>query len=138
MAVDSDRLAERLAAVERRLTDADADGGLPDVAAIEGRLAELEERADDLDARVGELESGLQAVRGYVGGIDAVGESVERRADAALAKAEELEAHLADDPGLRVERVADGSGEGTTDGATAPADGSDDGRRLVDRLRDAL
>lgn len=180
MAVDRGRLADRLAAVERRLTDADPDaGGLADVAAVEGRLSELEARADDLDARLGEVESGLQALRGYVGGVDAVDEAVERRADAALAKAEELEALLVDEPGLTVERVPterDGAnGEAGADGdaddrgveraarrehdgdpaaatshegvgsldAGGPPDGTDtgpggDGRRLVDRLRDAL
>lgn len=198
MAVDRERLADRLAAVERRLTDADPDeGGLADVAAVEGRLSELEARADDLDARLGEVESGLQALRGYVGGVDAVDEAVERRADAALAKAEELEALLVDEPGLTVERVpterdGDGNGEagadgdaddrrveraalcehegdpvaGTTHGSAGapepggPPDGTDagpfdagdgrgspdgtdagpggEGRRLVDRLRDAL
>lgn len=196
MAVDRERLADRLAAVERRLTDADPDGGgLADVAAVEGRLSELEARADDLDARLGEVESGLQALRGYVGGVDAVDEAVERRADAALAKAEELEALLVDEPGLTVERVpterdGDGNGEAGADGddrrveraarrehegdpvagtshggvgATEPGgppdgtdagpfdagdgggppDGTDaepggEGRRLVDRLRDAL
>lgn len=187
MAVDRERLSDRLAAVERRLTDADPEeGGLADVAAVEGRLSELETRADDLDARLGEVESGLQALRGYVGGVDAVDESVERRADAALAKAEELESLLVDEPGLRVERVstdpdrADGGRNGMAaaddgpddpvggrtarrgNGADVPpatppesarsadsgaADGSPggtdagpdtDGRRLVDRLRDAL
>ncbi|MFB6301444.1 MAG: hypothetical protein ABEH78_01075 [Haloferacaceae archaeon] len=136
MAVDRERLADRLAAVERRLTDADPDeGGLGDVAAVEGRLAELEARADDLDERLGEVESGLQALRGYVGGVDAVDESVERRADAALAKAEELEARLDDDPDLTVERVptdsgcADdgGSGEAGIDGLSGELR-ADDGR----------
>jgi hypothetical protein len=106
MAVDRERLADRLAAVERRLTDAEPDGdGLGDIAAVEGRLSELETRADDLDERLGEVESGLQALRGYVGGVEAVDESVERRADAALAKAEELEALLVEETGLTVERM---------------------------------
>lgn len=168
MAVDRERLAERLAAVERRLTDADPDEGLADVAAVEGRLAELEERADAVEARVGELESGFQALRGYVGGIDAVDESVERRADAALAKAEALEAGLVDDPDLTVERVpTDGGGDAPANGSTPRTDdpgssvadapgfaavdgpgppgtdgshGSDEpaGSRLVERIRDAL
>lgn len=105
MAIDSDRLAERLAAVERRLTDADADGAVGDVAAMEGRIAELEERADDLEARVGDLESGLQAVRGYVG-----------------------------EPDLSVGTTsADPGGE-----SPKPSFDGEDGRRLVDRIRDAL
>ncbi|MFB6304950.1 MAG: hypothetical protein ABEH47_07275 [Haloferacaceae archaeon] len=136
MAVDSDRLTERLAAVERRLTDADPEEGLSDVAAMEGRLAELEERADDLEARVGDVESGLQAVRGYVGGVDAVDESVERRADAALAKVEALEAHLDDDPELAVERVPADGEDAPEERRTATTDGA--GRGLVDWLRDAL
>ncbi|MFB6080906.1 MAG: hypothetical protein ABEJ81_07910 [Haloferacaceae archaeon] len=124
MAVDRERLTERLAAVERRLTDADPDeGGLADVAAVEGRLSELETRADELDDRLGDVESGLQALRGYVGGVDAVDESVERRADAALARVERLEATLVDEPDLAMERVpTDDPASRARDGTEGPED----------------
>ncbi|MFB6281743.1 MAG: hypothetical protein ABEH40_06970 [Haloferacaceae archaeon] len=161
MAVDRERLSERLAAVERRLTDADPDGsGLADAAALEGRLSEVEGRVEALDERLGEVESGLQALRGYLGGVEAIDESVERRADAALAKAEELEARLAGDPDPRVEGSAAGGHDrdggydpdgGPAGGGAAADEGDrgrddagdgrgDDGRdrRLVGRLRDAL
>lgn len=141
MAIDRERLSERLAAVERRLTDADPDedgGGLADVAAIEGRLSDLESRADDLDARLGDVESGLQALRGYVGGVDAVDEAVERRANAALAKAERLEARLDGDPALdgvttddrerATGRMDADDGSERADGGEAGADGGQYGR----------
>ncbi|GGM68395.1 hypothetical protein J2752_002081 [Halarchaeum rubridurum] len=49
--------------------------------ALAARLSTVERRLDDLDAAV-------QSLQGYVGSVDAVNESVERRANAALAAAE--------------------------------------------------
>ena len=61
---------------------------------LEARVEELEAGATRRDDRLDELGAGLQAVRGFLGGVDAVNEAVERRADAAVAAVERLEARL--------------------------------------------
>ena len=80
----------RLRAVERAVTGSETRPA--DVAAGAEATAErerLESRLDDLKARVAELESATQAIRGYAGAIRAVNREVERRADLALARATE-------------------------------------------------
>jgi len=85
-------LAERLDAVERALTDGDADlTDLRDAATVAEDIARLEERVADLETTVEELDAAVEAVRGYAGNVRAVNRDVERRASAALAKAEALE-----------------------------------------------
>lgn len=86
---------ERVGALERRLDDdstvqagAERDAAQP--AAVDYEA--LRERIDSLEAAVADLEAGLQAVRGYVGNVEHVNESVQRRADAALAAVERIEA----------------------------------------------
>ncbi|WP_251329921.1 DUF7310 family coiled-coil domain-containing protein [Haloplanus pelagicus] len=96
-----DTLEERVDAIERALTDGHADDGLPDAARMETRLAELDRTAEEVDDRLSELEATVQALRGFVGGVDAVDESVERRANAAVARVERLEAELRDGSGKR-------------------------------------
>jgi hypothetical protein len=90
----SDRdLDARLDAVERALTDGDADlRELREAGAVTDDLQSLEERLDTVESRLDELEAGLEAVRGYAGNVRAVNREVERRASAALAKAETVEA----------------------------------------------
>lgn len=61
------------------------------VDALESRVAAGETAADRRDDRLDELDAGLQAVRGFLGGVDAVNEAVERRANAALSTVERLE-----------------------------------------------
>lgn len=98
---DLDALDERLRAVERRLTDTD-DGDLTDLrdaVELSHELESLSAHLDDLADRVDELEAATQALRGYVGNVRAVNQSVERTADAALAKAEEIEAEVLDGDG---------------------------------------
>ncbi|POG53589.1 DUF7310 family coiled-coil domain-containing protein [Haloferax marisrubri] len=91
-------LAARLAAVERTITDGDADfSSLEDLAAVERRVSELESSVESLTERLDEMDAATQAMRGYLGGVRAVNEDVERRANAALAKAESLEAELVDE-----------------------------------------
>ncbi|MFB6140298.1 MAG: hypothetical protein ABEJ26_07665 [Halosimplex sp.] len=91
-------LDARLDAVERALTDGDADlAELREASEAAGDLRDLESRLADLESRVDELEAGLQAVRGYAGNVRAVNREVERRASAALAKAEALETAVEDD-----------------------------------------
>ncbi|QPV63918.1 hypothetical protein I7X12_04610 [Halosimplex litoreum] len=86
-------LDARLDAVERALTDGDADlRELREAGAVTDDLQTLEERLDTVESRLDELEAGLEAVRGYAGNVRAVNREVERRASAALAKAETVEA----------------------------------------------
>lgn len=171
---DISALAARLDAVERAVADDDrnapsADGSArepprssgtdagdsnggetSDRDATDGRDAEIEA----LRERVATLEAELDAVRGLLGGVQAVEESVERRADAALAKVERLESSMAGESDLLVERVPvdDVAGDSPADenavatdttGATdrtpetegAETDESDS---LAGRLREAL
>jgi hypothetical protein len=89
-----DTVEDRLDAVERALTDGEASGGLPDAARMETRLDDLEATVAELDDRLAELEAAVEALRGFAGGIRAVDEAVERRANAAVARVERLEAEL--------------------------------------------
>jgi len=89
---DPEALDERLRAVERALTDADRD--LTDLrtgAELATEVEALADRLEEAEARLDDLDAAAQALRGYVGNVRAVNETVERRADAALAKAESLE-----------------------------------------------
>lgn len=88
---DTDDLERRLAAVERAVDGDAASTTAPQDAVDRERL---EQRLDDLEARVDELDAALQAVRGFLGGVSAVNESVERRADAAVAAVERLESEI--------------------------------------------
>ena len=93
----SDDVEERLAAVERALTGSDAD--LPALAAdaeLTDRVDAAEERLDAIEERIEELDAATQAVRGYVGNVRSVNEDVERRANAAVAGVEALEARVDD------------------------------------------
>ena len=90
-----DTLEERVRALERTVTEGDYEfTELTEEAAARERLDELEAETADLADRVAELEAATQALRGYVGNIRAVNQDVERRADAALAKAESVEERL--------------------------------------------
>ena len=77
---DRDSVERRLAAVERALSEEEP--------------IERADRLDDLADRVAELEAAVQAVRGYVGEVQAINEDVERRADRALRKAQAIERHV--------------------------------------------
>lgn len=80
---------DRLAAVERALTDGDHDcSALTEGAATADRVTDLEADIEELTDRVAELEAATQALRGYVGNVRSVNDEVEQRADKALAKAE--------------------------------------------------
>jgi len=92
---DTDELERRLAAVERAVNGTESTTAPQDSADSEA----LEQRLDDLEARVDELDAALQAVRGFLGGVSAVNESVERRADAAVAAVERLEREIEGEEG---------------------------------------
>ena len=113
-------LDARLDAVERALTDGDIDlSELRESADALEEMDDLESRLTDLESRVDELEAGLQAVRGYAGNVRAVNRDVERRASAALAKAETLETAVEDAAG-RSKSVSSQQRSVLTDG---PEDG---------------
>lgn len=124
---------ERLAAVERALTDDEtAPGALSDAATIENRLAELESLLDEIETRVADLEAGLEAVRGHVGEERRDDRDLERTATSALATAREIERRLqteAPPPRERPVPRAPDQEEEERAGATLLA-------RLRDRLRD--
>jgi ABC-type transporter Mla subunit MlaD len=129
---DADTLDERLRAVERALADAEELPDLDAQAELAATTDDLANRLDDLESRVDELDAAVQAVRGYVGTIRAVNEDVERRADAALAKAEAVDAPP-DAP------VPDPVATGPTEPTHREDDGTDGAdRSLVDRLRERL
>jgi len=91
---DPDRLAERLAAVERALAGDGAVADLSGAAQLNDRLDAAESDLDALCGRVDRLAAAVEALRGYVGAARAADGTVERRADLALAKAERLERAL--------------------------------------------
>ncbi|MFB6122676.1 MAG: hypothetical protein ABEJ78_04395 [Haloferacaceae archaeon] len=135
--MDADSLTDRLAAVERAVTDGEADTrDLASAAEARARIDDVEADVAALDDRLADVEAELQALRGYLGGVSAVDESVEQRADAALAAVERLESQLVDDPALTVERL-DGNPMDAVDDATDEAD-ADDSTPLVERIRNAL
>jgi hypothetical protein len=140
---DTDReLERRLAAVERALeADPEADR-LP--SAERGEGDGLESRVAELESRVDELDAAVQAVRGFLGGVSAVNESIERRADAAVAAVDRMERRL---DGRESCGVAEGgSGEdglelpgednGTAVDEGSSADGECPDRGLRERLSD--
>jgi chromosome segregation ATPase len=93
MQESQEALEKRIAALERAITDGEADcGALAEGAATAERVEALEAQLADLRDQVGELDAATQALRGYVGNVRSVNRDVERRADAALSKVESLEA----------------------------------------------
>lgn len=112
----SDDFLRRLEAVERAVSDGRTDlTAVSDAAATTERLARVEARVDDLEAELATLDGRLQAIRGYLGGVDGVSADVEQRADLALAKATELEAVVFDErDGLVVERLPNVEGAPAT------------------------
>lgn len=94
---DTETIEQRLSAVERALTDGDAEFESLAVADdLEKRLTALEERLDDVESQLTELDAATQALRGYVGNVRSVNQEVERHAETALAKVEQLEAQHAE------------------------------------------
>ncbi|SDQ73132.1 DUF7310 family coiled-coil domain-containing protein [Halopelagius longus] len=159
---DFDALAARLDAVERAVTgDGDGvdspatdtsapadDDGETTGARVEDADADTAGRDAEMEAlrdRVETLEAELDAVRGLLDGVRAVDESVERKADAALAAIERLESPEADGDELVVERVpVDDLSEAADEGTRADRTGTDasdaeeETDSLAARLRGAL
>jgi len=108
-----DALRERVEALERAVTDGDHDFSTlaAEADAVE-RLADVEERLDELEDRLAELDAATQALRGYVGNVRSVNQDVEKRADAAMAKAQALEAALSESGTAQTRNAPDDSTEG--------------------------
>lgn len=108
---DERTLERRLAAVERAVDERELEASTASDPADatestnqpsrDGRS--LNNRLETLENRVDELDAALQAVRGFLGGIQAVNEAVESRADAAIAAVERLERRLDEANPERVE-----------------------------------
>lgn len=97
-ATDRMSMEERLAAVERALTeDETAPGALSDAATLERRLDDLESLAGDLETRVADIEAGVDAFRGHVGEERRETRELERTASSALATAREVERRFDDE-----------------------------------------
>ncbi|WP_254537309.1 DUF7310 family coiled-coil domain-containing protein [Halomarina litorea] len=142
-------LAARVAALERALTGDDDTGcGTPDP-----DTDAIEERLDRLEARVGDIDAALLAVRGYVGQVRHVNREVERMAEAALATAERAadRPHAdadADAPRTAPLRAPNGDpvdADAAQTGVTEPPDAdhdaeesTDDAVGLLSRVRGAL
>jgi hypothetical protein len=140
-------LASRLDAVERALTDENAAARSPDDADpaaapspdAAATAAELDRRVAELECSVADLSAELDAVRGLLGGVRAVNDAVERRADLALSLVERLAADPEAD-GLVAERLSDEAAVDPADafGDAAAADDEPGDESLAARLREAL
>jgi hypothetical protein len=105
-----DQLEERVAALERAVTDGEGDApALAEAAVTAERLEDCETTVEDLEDRVAELEAATQALRGYVGNVRSVNREVEERADLALSRVEALSGRTGGDGDTPRQ---DGSGRG--------------------------
>lgn len=101
-------LEDRLAALERAVTDTDHDcSALAEGAATADRVSDIEAELGELADRVAELEAATQALRGYVGNVRSVNADVEQRADLALSKAQAahrvIDQHCSDETGSNLD-----------------------------------
>jgi len=91
---DGRPLHERVAALERAVTDGHADDGLPDAASLAARVDDIEATVEEQDDRLAELEAAVQALRGFAGGVRSIDDEIELRANTAIARVDRLEAEL--------------------------------------------
>ncbi|MEF8837932.1 MAG: hypothetical protein V5A18_00320 [Haloarculaceae archaeon] len=105
---------DRLATVERALTDGETDlEAVAEGAATAEQVADLEDRLGRLEDEVADLDAATQALRGYVGEVRSINEDVEETAASAMAKAE------------RAQSAADGAPRSPGGGAAAAEFSSD-------------
>lgn len=150
--VDDLRFHERLRAVERALTGDDLPvADLTDDSTATAERDALDGRLSEIEDRVEELEAATQALRGYVGSIRAVNREVERRADLALATATDVrvdgmedrhgDVASTTDPAVAA-AVPDGRSneleQGIDDLSETASDGDDVDRDVLARLREVL
>ncbi|GGJ08880.1 hypothetical protein GCM10008995_18460 [Halobellus salinus] len=103
------------------------------------------DRVAALERRVTDLEAELDAVRGLLDGVETVDERVERRASAALSKAETLEKRFTAEATLVRERLPDPGGDRRREGSddrtprrrTAEPD-PEDGPQAGSQIRDGV
>ncbi|MFC6757799.1 MULTISPECIES: DUF7310 family coiled-coil domain-containing protein [Haloarcula] len=101
---DIDRIEQRLAAVERTVTDGDHDlNDIADLTDLADDIDRVEQRLDSIEERVAELEGIHDALDGYVSNVRSVNENVEQQAGAAYAAVDRLEDRVDD-----LERAVDG------------------------------
>ena len=131
-----DTIEERLAAVERALTDDDHDlSALGAEGETAERLRALEEDLDTLRDTVAELEAATQALRGYVGNVKSVNDDVRERADLALETAERAEKAATTDAPSASEATTDSSPGMETGRETEPRQETEP-KQEVERPRD--
>ncbi|AOW80644.1 hypothetical protein HTSR_1468 [Halodesulfurarchaeum formicicum] len=132
---------ERLGALERRFDDREGPGAPTSADTDPAREESLEARIESLEETVTELRSEVQALRGYVGQVEHVNQSVERRADAAIAAVERLESAPKTPPPIATASPdpttadADSGTETTESDPAEPAEPTAESG-LLDRLRD--
>ncbi|MBX0303479.1 DUF7310 family coiled-coil domain-containing protein [Haloarcula salinisoli] len=89
---DIDRIEQRLAAVERTVTDGDHElNDIADLTDLADDIERVEQRLDSIEERVAELEGVYDALDGYVSNVRSVNENVEQQAGAAYAAVDRLE-----------------------------------------------
>ncbi len=128
-------LEERVAALERRLDDEQVPAASPQSDVESPDTPELQERIDDLESRVAELAAGLQAVRGYVGQVEHVNASVERRADAAIAAVERLESAPKTPPPVATATPADSPPAAAAETGAAEDQPQQDEQGFLERIQ---
>ncbi|MFP8888201.1 hypothetical protein ACLI4U_00305 [Natrialbaceae archaeon A-CW2] len=104
---DIDRIEHRLAAVERVVVDDERTfDDIAHLAALSDAVERLEERLEDHERRIAEIDGKNQSVEGYVNNVERINENVEQQANVALAtvdrlekRVDELAAHLETDHG---------------------------------------
>ena len=143
--MSEEELEARVRAVERALADGDATvADLSDAADVHERLDDVDARLGALAERVDALDATVQSLHGYVGELEHVNDRVERRADAARAAVERLDGrqqHHARQPDAEsTTHDAEGPHREATDatsvdGATTDVDPEES---LLDRVRDSL
>ncbi len=90
-----EQFEQRLSAVERTVVDGDHDvPELSDIEALRQTVDTLADQVETIDNRLLTVESGLEALEGYVGNIQSVNQSVERQADIAIVSAGRVENRL--------------------------------------------
>lgn len=83
---------DRVRALERAVTERDDPAApIPAIADVDATTVDLGERVSELETQVADLAARQEAVEAYVDRIEHVNESIERRADAALAAVDRLE-----------------------------------------------
>jgi len=90
-----EQFEQRLSAVERTVVDGDHDvPALSDIDALKQTVDALADQVETIDSRLLAVESGVEALEGYVGNIQSVNQSVERQADIAIVSAGRVENRL--------------------------------------------